>query len=390
MVGRRTLMHGTGASVLAAMVGLPRSSALAQYALAAPSMIVHRGYPLNAEPRGDLLRASFTTQQSDFYIRAHGTIPQIQAQGYKLRIGGQGLRNQELSLEEIQSRFPQRRITAVLQCAGNRRADMGLLKHVSGDAWQAGAISNAEWSGVSLGDVLRAAGVQEGSDRHVAFDAHDEIEEEGERFRYGVSIPLAKALAAETLLAFTMNGEPLTPQHGFPLRVVVPGYAGVRSPKWLAAITVQDKPSANRIQAKEYLLLPPEMTKLTEDLSKGIVINDMPLNSAILVPATGARLPAGAASLKGYAIATGQPIARVEVSADGGREWTKAEIEHHPDTPWSWTFWSASLNLSRGNHELVVRAVDGAGKAQPATAEEIWNFPGYLCTAWHRVPVVVD
>ena len=389
MIKRRALMRGTGVTVLAVASGLPGRSAKAQYAMAAPDMIVHRGYPLNAEPRGEVLRAAFITPQRDFYIRSHGTIPRLNAADYRLRVGGQGLTSQELSLDDLRSRFPQQRVTAVLQCAGNRRADMGLVKHVSGDAWQTGAISNAEWGGVSLGDVLRAAGAREGADLHVAFDSHDEIEEEGKRFRFGVSIPIAKALAPETLLAFTMNGEPLAQQHGFPLRAVVPGYAGVRSPKWLAAITVQDRPSANRIQAEEYMLFPPDMTKLTEDFGKGVVINDMPLTSAILEPSAGTRLPAGAARLRGYALATGQAIARVEVSGDGGRTWAAAEIERHADAPWSWTFWSAALNLPRGEHELVVRAIDGAGRSQPATAEEIWNFPGYLCTAWHRIPVTV-
>ena len=387
MMNRRALVRGTGAALTATMAGIP--PARAQYALATPDMIVHRGYPLNAEPRGNVLRAAFVTPERDFYIRSHGTIPELRAEGYRLRVGGQGLTSQELSLDDLRSRFPQRSVTAVLQCAGNRRADMGLVKHVSGDAWQAGAISNAEWGGVRLGDVLRAAGAREGADLHVAFDSHDEIEEEGERFRYGASIPLAKAMAPETLLALTMNGEPLTARHGFPLRVVAPGYAGVRSPKWLAAITVQDRPSDNHIQAKLYKMFPPDMTKLTEDLSNGTVINDMPLTSAILEPSAGARLPAGDTRIRGYAIATGQPIAKVEVSADGGRQWVQATIERHADAPWSWTFWNAALNLPRGEHELVVRAVDGAGRSQPATAEAIWNFPGYLCTAWHRVSVTV-
>ena len=224
---------------------------------------------------------------------------------------------------------------------------------------------------------------------HVAFASHDEIEEEGERFNFGVSIPLEKALAAETLLAFAMNGEPLTEEHGFPLRVVTPGYAGVRSPKWLASITVQDRPSDNHIQQKEYKLFPPDMTKETEDLSKGVTINDMPLNSAILEPAEGDMLKPGKTAVRGYAIATGTPIRRVEVSADGGGSWREARLEAHPDAPWSWTFWTADMDLRAGPAQLVVRAFDDAGETQPSDAESIYNFPGYLCRAWHRVDVRV-
>lgn len=111
-----------------------------------------------------------------------------------------------------------------------------------------GAIGTAAWTGLRLGDLLRAAGVPEGADRHVAFEGHDAVEGQP----YGVSIPLAAVLAPETLLAFAMNGEPLLPEHGFPLRAVVPGFAGVRSPKRLRRITVQDRPSDNPIQAGDY------------------------------------------------------------------------------------------------------------------------------------------
>ena len=120
---------------------------------------------------------------------------------------------------------------------------MQRVRPTSGDPWAPGAIGNAEWTGVSLADVLRAAGAQEGADLHVAFDCADECSMEGKTFRYGASIPMAKALGSEVLLAYTMNGEPLTAEHGAPLRVVVPGYAGVRSPKWLHTVTVQNAPS---------------------------------------------------------------------------------------------------------------------------------------------------
>lgn len=390
MIDRRSLMYGTGGVALAAMAGLLSSAAKAQAAPSRSNMIVHRGFPLNAEPRPEILRSAFITRQQDFYIRSHGTIPRLAAEGYKLRIGGQGTNTLELSVDDLRSRFPHRSITAVLQCAGNRRADMLDVKYVSGDAWQAGAISNAEWGGVGLGDVLRAAGVKDDADLHVAFACHDEIDEEGEHFKFGVSIPLWKAMAPETIIAFTMNGEPLTAEHGFPLRVVTPGYAGVRSPKWLASVTIQDKPSDNHIQQKEYKLFPPGVTKQTADLGKGVVINDMPLNSAILEPMAGARLALGSNTVRGYAIATGRPIVRVDVSADGGKNWHQAELERHSDAPWSWTFWNVKLELPRSGVELVVRAVDDAGETQPSATAEIWNYPGYLSAAWHRVPVSVS
>lgn len=389
MLSRRTVLLQSGGFGIVAAMGLPGIRAFAETVPGTPRMIVHRGTPLNAEPRGALLRSSFLTGQDNFYIRNHGTIPTLLVETYRLQLQGDGVTPTTLTLSDIQTRFPQRSIKAVLQCAGNRRADFTKVKSVSGDGWQAGAISNAEWTGVGLGDVLKAAGVAPKPGMHVAFASHDEIEEEGEHFNYGVSIPLEKALASETLLAFAMNGEPLSAEHGFPLRVVTPGYAGVRSPKWLASITVQDHPSDNHIQQKEYKLLPPEMTKETQDLSKGVTINEMPLNSAILEPAEGARLARGKNVVRGYAIATGVPIRRVEVSADGGKNWREAKLESHPDAPWSWTFWSADVDLHSGPAQLVARAYDNSGATQPASAAEIYNFPGYLCRAWHRVNVQV-
>ena len=349
--------------------------------------IVHRQFPLNAEPRPPQLAAGFLTPQADFYVRNHGTMPKLSEDGYTVHIEVPGAAPLDMPLAELKRQFPRRSITAVLQCAGNRRADMGKFKAVSGDAWHAGAISNAVWGGIGLNDVLQAAGLRASDDLHVAFAAHDDIEEEGEKFKFGVSIPLAKAMAPESLIAFEMNGEKLTQAHGFPLRVVVPGYAGVRSPKWLASIKVQDRPSDNYIQQKKYKLFPPDVTSQTVDVSQGPFINDMPLNSAILLPAEGAVIPRGRTSVRGWAIATSHRVARVEVSADRGTTWTQAALESHPEAPWSWTPWNAIVDLPKGRHKLTVRAFDTAGESQPSSAALIWNYLGYLSRAWHQVEI---
>ena len=262
------------------------------------------------------------------------------------------------------------------------------VRLVSGDLWAPGAIGNAEWRGVSLAEILRAAGAGEGASCHVAFDCADECHVNGKAFHFGVSIPMTKALGPEVLLAFEMNGAALTAEHGAPLRVVVPGYAGVRSPKWLHRITVQDTPSDNPIQANDYKLFPPDVTKETADPAQGITINGLPVNSAICEPVPHARLPAGPAVLRGYATATGRAVVRVDVSIDGGRSWSQAQLEDHSGGPWSWTFWKATLNLPEGEHDLAVRAWDDAGQTQPALADDTWNHRGYLSAAWHRVPVL--
>nr|WP_294524704.1 molybdopterin-dependent oxidoreductase [uncultured Rhodopila sp.] len=353
-------------------------------------LIVHSSQPFNAEPPLHRLRASFITRQSDFYVRSHGDIPRLDAAIHRLRVKGCVARPLDLSMRDLRERFPRRSVTAVLQCAGNRRADMHAVRPVSGDPLAAGAIGNARWHGVALADVLREAGARDDPALHVAFICRDEVDMPGEgRFRFGASIPMGKALSPEVLLAFAMNGEPLAPEHGFPLRVIVPGYAGVRSPKWLDAITVQDMPSDNHMQQRDYKLLPPGVTADTVDWAAGIPINDMPLNAATCEPAAGATVPAGRVIVKGYAIATGRTVARVDVSADSGRTWRQAELESDPAAPWSWTFWRTTLDLAAGEHELTVRAWDSAGQTQPARPDDVWNFKGYLCAAWHRVRVRV-
>ncbi len=359
--------------------------------------IVHSETPLNAEPPLGRLMEAPNTAQGDFYVRTHGTVPRLDAASHRLRVGGAVTTPLDLSVPELLERFPLRRVVAVMQCAGNRRADLQPVRPTTGDPWAGGAIGNAEWSGVALADVLRAAGPETGAKTgaktggetgaswHVAFDCCDEVEmpEEG-RFRFGVSIPISKAMSPEVLLAVAMNGQALAPEHGFPLRVVTPGFAGVRSPKWLAGITVQDRPSNNHMQQRDYKMLPAEMSEATVDWARGVEINDMPLNAAICEPASGASLPAGPLTLRGYAVATARAVARVEVSLDGGRSWSEAALQHG-EGPWSWTLWHATIQLPPGRHELAVRAWDSAGQTQPARPDDTWNFKGYLSAAWHRV-----
>ncbi len=353
-------------------------------------LLVRSAHPYNAEPPPGRLLASPITAQADFYVRSHGEVPRLDPATHRLRVGGRVATPLDLSMAELQERFPARTVTAVLQCAGNRRADLQAVRPTTGDPWAAGAIGNAEWTGVALADVLGAAGADTSAGLHVAFEACDVVEmpEEGQ-FAYGVSIGMAKAMAPETLLAFAMNGGPLAPEHGFPLRAVVPGYAGVRSPKWLAAITVQDRPSDNHMQQRDYKLLPPGVTADTVDWRKGVTIDAMPLTSAICRPAEGDVLDAGRATLRGYAVASGRAVARVDVSADGGRRWAQGELERAPAAPWSWTLWRIELDLPQGRHELAVRAWDCAGQTQPALPDHVWNCKGYLRPAWPRVRVSV-
>lgn len=348
-------------------------------------LIVHGDQPYNAEPPLDRLRASYRTPAEDFYVRTHGDLPDLDEATWRLTVDGGTGPALEVSLSDLRTRFPVAMVTATMQCAGNRRADMRAVAPVSGDPWDAGAIGTAEWTGVRLGDVLREAGVAERVGLHVAFESHDTVD----GHPYGASIPLAKAMAPETLLAYAMNGEALLPEHGFPVRAVVPGFAGVRSPKWLRRLTVQDHPSDNPIQAGDYKLYPADVTAETADPANGHTIDTMPLNAAICEPARGAILKPGGNRIRGYAVSGDRTVVRVDVSGNGGRSWVQAELERDAAAPFAWTFWSTSLDLPPGEHELAVRAWDEAGQTQPALPDETWNHKGYLCACWHRVRVNV-
>ena len=357
-------------------------------ARAGRNLIVRCPDPLNAETRPEALIASFLTPQADFYIRSHGPTPHL-PDDHPIRIDGLVDRPASFTAAELKANFPVRTVAATMQCAGNRRAHLQHVAKTSGDPWDIGAIGNAEWTGVALADVLAASVVREGA-FFVGMTGADEVDVDGDVARYGASIPLAKARDRNVLIAWAMNGEPLTPEHGAPLRLVVPGYAGVRSPKWLTRIDVRDRPSDAPIQAKDYKLFPAQVAKDEADWDAGLTIEDMPVNAAICSPIDGARISAGHCTIHGYAIASGRPISRVEVSTNDGIDWQQADIVARPDTPWSWSQWSITVDISAGRHKLVVRAVDGAGQMQPERPEAVWNFAGYLSTAWHRLTLTAD
>ncbi|MFS0771128.1 sulfite oxidase [Sphingomonas sp. 1P08PE] len=353
-------------------------------ARAEQNLIVRGADPLNAEAKPARLMANFLTSQADFYVRSHGPLPDL---GNEHAVVVDGLVDTplRLTLASLRDQFVERSVVSVMQCAGNRRAEFQPVRPTKGDPWNIGAIGNAEWTGVALADVLAGAGVRQEA-RHVAFTAADQVEVEGETAPYGASIPLDKALEPDVLIVWAMNGDMLRPEHGAPLRMVVPGYAGVRSPKWLTRIELRATASEAPIQAKDYKLFPASVTADEADWEQGITINEMPLNAAICEPQDGGEVPAGRRMIRGYAVASGRGIGRVEVSVDGG-DWLQARVHREENAPRAWTQWQVEAELLPGRHRLTVRAIDEAGQGQPERPDDLWNFAGYLSTAWHRVTV---
>ena len=350
--------------------------------------VVRQREPFNAEPLPSRLIEQYLTPQSLLYVRSHGAIPHLGG-NHAIRFGGDGLRDAALTLAELKAGFPHRSIVAAMQCAGNRRADLQAVGKTNGDPWDVGAIGNVEWTGVRLADVLRELGIGDRHEGYIACTAADVDEVEGETHPYEISIALRRAMAGDVLIAWAIGGEALTPAHGAPMRLVVPGYAGVRSVKWLTRIELRDEPSAAPIQAKDYKLFPPDEDGRDVDWSKGLVIEAMPVNSAICVPRDGDTVDAGALTVTGYALAYGRRVARVDVSIDGGRHWAGARFIDVGAAPDAGQRWQYDVEVAPGRYEMVVRAIDDAGQSQPERAKDVWNFAGYLSTAWHRINVEV-
>jgi sulfite oxidase len=246
--------------------------------------------------------------------------------------------------------------------------------------WGPGATGTARWTGVRLADVLREVGADPDA-TDVAFAGADRPEET-DGAPYEVSVPLEKALAPEVLLAWTMNDEPLPPEHGAPVRVVVPGWIGARSVKWLERVTVQDEPSRGHYQAVAYRLLPADASPAR---GRGVALGPIAVNADVLSPPDGAEVPAGPVRVSGYALAGGdRTVVRVDVSTDDGATWSEAELEPQASR-WSWRHWHAEVHLPPGTTRVVARAWDSAAGVQPADPAELWNPKGYVNNAWARV-----
>ena len=321
-----------------------------------------------------------------FFTRSHAPVPEIDPATWRLEVGGLVDHPKTFSLEELGA-FPRHEVTATLVCAGLRRDEFLTLGPLPGELpWGPEPVSTGRWTGIALRDVLQVVGPANGA-CHVEFIGLDRVERQGQRFGFGGSIDLAKALSAEVLLADELNGAPLPASHGFPLRAVVPGWIGARSVKWLGRIRLSAEPTANYFQSRAYRFQREIDPRDPRDITAGVALSAVPLNAVILYPTASQVVPAGRVLVRGWAMGSeGRPVTAVEVSPDGGEAWLEARISL-PGPAWTWSFWEAALQLAPGCHTVVVRATDSAGQTQPPTLGATWNVKGYNNNAWHRVAI---
>ncbi|KAI2627921.1 Oxidoreductase, molybdopterin-binding domain-containing protein [Hypomontagnella submonticulosa] len=358
--------------------------------------------PCNAETPGQELAESFLTPNEVFYVRNHMWVPVVEeseAEGHSITVELPDGDSKTYTIKELKDRFKQHTVTAVLQCSGNRRSDMTrYVKKTNGLQWTVGAISCAKWEGVRLRDVLADAGLSledPGEDaQHIQFSGLE---------AYGASIPISSILdpMGDVLLAFKMNDAPLPRDHGFPVRVIVPGTVAARCVKWVNKIVVSDEESNTTWQRRDYKCFGPNEVKQDWDKYKAIQI--MPITSAItrtgLKPADKTPAESIVVQIEGYAYSGGgREIQRVDVSLDGGETWDQAQLIddtklERGSKAWCWKRWKYETKLSEiakaSNGEakttLVVKATDDAYNTQPETHKSIYNLRGNLATAWHRV-----
>ncbi|XP_054259054.1 sulfite oxidase isoform X3 [Macrosteles quadrilineatus] len=339
-----------------------------------PALKPSSNKPFNAEPPPALLTDSFITPTDLFYVRNHLPVPDVDEKSYMLEISGVGVKNVSLTLHDIK-KFPKYTVTAAIQCAGNRRSEMSKVKTVKGLDWGSAAIGNAVWSGARLYDVLTSLGLKEDDPRakHIQFEG---LDTDVSNSPYGASIPVEKGMdpRGDVLLAYEMNGQPLSRDHGYPIRVVVPGIVGARNVKWLGSIVVSEEESDSHWQQNDYKGFSPSTDWHNVDFKSAPAIQELPVISAIGEPSHGAnvRLVDSKLQLKGYAFSGGgHKIVRVDVTADGGRTWHVAQLtdqdKTNPPRHWAWTLWHCDIpiNPSSNKVEVWVKAVDNSYNTQP-------------------------
>jgi DMSO/TMAO reductase YedYZ molybdopterin-dependent catalytic subunit len=314
------------------------------------------------------------------YLLTHYDVPVVDPGSWRLAVHGE--RELELSLDELRTR-PATELTVTMECAGNGRARFD-PRPVS-QPWLNEAIGTARWRGTALRPLLEEAGVPDAT-VEVLLTGLDRGVEGGEEQAFQRSLPLDEALRDEVLLAYEMNGAPLLPQHGFPLRVIVPGWYGMTNVKWLGRIEFLETPFAGYQNSQGYRL------RQTED-DEGVPLDRMRPRSLMVPPgipeflSRDRFLEAGEVLLEGRAWSGHAPIASVEVSADGGSTWALAELE--PDGErWAWRGWTYRWQAEHGDHLLCSRARDEVGNEQPL--EMPWNVGGYANNAVQTVRVTVS
>ena len=315
------------------------------------------------------------------YLLIHYDIPAVDAESFRLIVDGLVANPLELSLKDLRAR-PSVELEVTMECAGNGRALLPSPRPLS-QPWLAEALGTAAWRGVPLAELLSEAGLADEA-VELVFTGLDEGVEADERQQYARSLALDDTV--DPIVAYEMNGAPLAPQHGYPLRLVVPGWYGMASVKWLTRITAVGEPFTGYQQAHAY-----RFRRAEDDPGKPLT---RIFPRALMIPPGISGFPerertldAGPTTIEGRAWSGWAPVETVDVSTDGGATWAEAELDPPPAFHWTWRGWRHEWDAIPGEHVITCRARDEAGNSQPDEAD--WNVGGYANNGIQRVAVRV-
>jgi DMSO/TMAO reductase YedYZ molybdopterin-dependent catalytic subunit len=356
-----------------------------------PGMTVLGDKPWNVESPVHLLDDA-VTPVSKMFIRNNGLIPTepLNPATWTLTINGESVKGAKTyTLNDLKKRFKAYTYQLVLECGGNGRA--GYQPQTSGNPWEQGAVSCAEWTGVRLRDILADVGVKEDAVYIGYYGKDPHLSQDPTKVAISRGVPMKKALEDETLIAWAVNGQDIPLEHGYPLRLVVGGWPASTSGKWLHTIAVRNKVhDGAKMEGHSYRIpiRPVEPGEKSAETPENFrIIESMPVKSLLTYPKTGAIVDIKQPlAIRGHAWAGDRSVAEVHTSIDYGATWQKSKVSP-PKNKLAWQHWSAELTFPQpGYYEVWVRATDDKGVTQPMVIPQ-WNPGGYLNNACHRIAV---
>ncbi|XP_047341866.1 nitrate reductase [NADH]-like [Impatiens glandulifera] len=372
-----------------------------------PCMIRLTGkHPFNCEaPLNRLMHHGFITPVPLHYVRNHGSVPKLSWDDWTVEVTGLVKRPGRFTMDQLTNDFVSCEFPATLVCAGNRRKEQNLVKQSIGFNWGAAGVSTSVWRGVPLRLVLKRCGIlsREKGALNVCFEGIEDLPGGGgSKYATSLTIELAMDPSRDIILAYMQNGERLAPDHGYPVRMIIPGFIGGRMVKWLKRIIVTTKESDNYYHYQDNRVLPSHVDAELANADAWwykpeYIINDLNINSVITTPCHEEILPINAWStqkpyiMRGYAYSGGgKKVTRVEVTMDGGATWNVCDLDH-PEKPnkygkyWCWCFWSLEVEVLDllAAKEIAVRAWDETLNTQPEKL--IWNLMGMMNNCWFKV-----
>ena len=399
---RRTLLKGVGMATVATSLP-PVGSALAQGAPTAkgPKLLEMDGKaklavlgdkPLVAETQAELLDDAVTPTDK-LFVRNNGQVPDNagDAKSWKIKVDGEVNTPLEFTVAEMIGRFPNVTYQLMLECGGNGRSFF--TPEARGNQWTNGGAGCPMWTGVRLADVLKAAGLKSSAVYTGHYGKDPTLAGETDKPTISRGMPIAKAMEEHTLIAFKLNGQDLPLIHGAPVRLIVPGWAGSLSTKWLTRIWIRDKEHDGPGMGGFSYRVPkkPIVPGSKGDDKDMAILESMPVRSVITFPADGARLPAGTKKLdlRGHTWAGDNEVKSVDISTDYGATWKTAKVDA-PKNKFAWQRFTASIDLpTSGYYEVWSRATDAKGATQPFQAAN-WNPQGYGGNPVSRIRVLVE